>query len=143
MTRYAIVSDGCVINIVVSETAIEPDWIQNPPNTVNIGDRFVDGNFVKSPTQAITSTKITQLAFLNRFTDDEAVDIDLASMGTTRDAALLRRYLQKVNAATHIDLSRTDLAEDLQKLVTFNILTQERVTTILTSPIQDHEIYKG
>lgn len=88
-------------------------------------------------------TKITQLAFLNRFTDDEAVDIDLASMGTTRDAALLRRYLQKVNAATYIDLSRTDLAEDLQKLVNFNILTQERVTTILTSPIQDHEIYKG
>lgn len=90
-----------------------------------------------------TSTKITQLAFLNRFTDDEAVDIDLASIGSTREAALLRRYLQKVNAATYIDLARTDLAEDLQKLVNFNILTQERVDIILSAPIKDHEVFKG
>lgn len=88
-------------------------------------------------------TKITQLAFLNRFTDDEAVDIDLASIGATRGAALLRRYLQKVNAATFIDLSRQDLAEDLNKLVEYGLLTQERVSTILTAPIQSHEIFKG
>lgn len=94
-------------------------------------------------TPITNSTKITQLSFLNRFTDDEAVDIDLASVGNTREAALLRRYLQKVSAATYIDLSRPDLAEDLQKLVNFNILTQERVSQILTSPIQDHEVFKG
>lgn len=97
---------------------------------------FVGG--VQSP-----NTKITQLAFLNRFTDDEAVDIDLASIGNTREAALLRRYLQKVNAATYIDLARPDLTEDLQKLVNFNILTQERVDFILFDPIKDHEIFKG
>ena len=89
------------------------------------------------------SRKITQLAFLNRFTDNEAVDIDLASVGNTREAALLRRYLQKVAAATFIDLSRQDLIDDLQKLVAFNLLTQERVDTILTAPILDHEVYKG
>lgn len=110
-------------------------------------------NIILSPTHSIqypdsgiplpTYSKITQLAFLNRFTDDEAVDIDLASVGNTREAALLRRYLQKVSAATYIDLARVDLSEDLQKLVNFNILTQERVTTILTSPIQDHEVFKG
>lgn len=93
--------------------------------------------------EAPVETRITQLAFLDRFTDDEAIDIDLASIGTTREAALLRRYLQKVNAATHIDLSRQDLAEDLQKLVQFGILTQERVEVILSSPIQPHEVYKG
>lgn len=98
--------------------------------------------FVGASVQA-PSTKITQLAFLNRFTDDEAVDIDLASIGNTREAALLRRYLQKVNAATYIDLARPDLAEDLQKLVNFNILTQERVDFILSAPIKDHELFKG
>ena len=90
-----------------------------------------------------TPTKITQLAFLNRFLDDEAIEIDLASIGNTREAALIRRYLQKVAAATFIDLSRQDLAEDLQKLVNFNLLTAERVNTILTAPILDHEVYKG
>lgn len=94
-------------------------------------------------TQQAIGTKITQLAFLNRFTDDEAVDIDLASVGNTREAALLRRYLQKVSAATFIDLSRQDLADDLQKLASFNLLTQARVDTILTAPILDHEVYKG
>lgn len=88
-------------------------------------------------------TKITQLAFLNRFLDSEAVDIDLASMGATREAALLRRYLQKVSAATYIDLSRSDLADDLQKLVAFNLLTDERRNEILTGAIQEHEIYRG
>ena len=89
------------------------------------------------------NTKITQLAFLNRFTDDEGVTIDLASVGNTPEAALLRRYLQKVSAATFIDLSRQDLIDDLQKLVAFNLLTQVRVDTILTAPILDHEVYKG
>lgn len=89
-----------------------------------------------------TSNKITQLAFLNRFTDDEAVDIDLASVGNTREAALLRRYLQKVAAATFIDLSREDLADDLGKLVAFGLLSQEKVTTILSAPIQEHEKFK-
>ena len=89
------------------------------------------------------NTRITQLAFLDRFTDDEAVDIDLASIENTREAALLRRYLQKVNAATYIDLTRSDLAEDLQKLVNFGILAQERVNVILSAPIQEHEIFKG
>lgn len=91
----------------------------------------------------VQNTKITQLAFLNRFTDDEAVDIDLASMGNTREAALLRRYLQKVNAATYVDLSRQDLADDLNKLVEYGLLSAERANTILTAPIQSDEIFRG
>lgn len=119
-------------------------WVDGTPVEGQPYRMLLDGAYAESiwsvPEQ---SHKITQLAFLNRFTDDEAVDIDLASIGSTREAALLRRYLQKVNAATYIDLARPDLAEDLQKLVVFNILTQERVDTILSSPIQDHEVFKG
>lgn len=105
--------------------------------------RYTEHSELLLSTQQVTVTKITQLAFLNRFVGDEAVDIDLASVGNTREAALLRRYLQKVAAATFIDLSRQDLADDLQKLVSFNLLSQERVDTILTAPILDHEVYKG
>lgn len=119
-------------------------WVDGTPVEGQPYRMLLDGAYAESVWASIQRpNKITQLAFLNRFTDDEAVDIDLASVGNTREAALIRRYLQKVGAATYIDLSRVDLSEDLQKLVLFNILTQERVSQILTSPIQDHEVFKG
>lgn len=42
---------------------------------------------------------VSQLAFLSRFSDAEAVAIDLASIGATTDAATIRRYQAKINAA--------------------------------------------
>lgn len=119
-------------------------WVSGTPVSGQPYRILVNGASAESIWTDITpTTKITQLAFLNRFLDDEAVDIDLASIGNTREAALLRRYLQKVAAATFIDLSRTDLADDLTKLVLFGLLTAERVNTILTAPILEHELYKG
>jgi hypothetical protein len=120
------------------------NWVDGVPEQGDLYRMVLNGATAESVWASPQSaTKITQLAFLSRFTDDEGVDIDLASIGNTREAALLRRYLQKVAAASHIDLSRVDLAEDLQKLVEFNLLTPERKQTILTAPVQDHEVFKG
>lgn len=102
-----------------------------------------DNSEVSYNHQPEVNTKITQLGFLSRFLDDEAIDIDLASIGATREAALIRRYLQKVNAASHIDLSRQDLMDDLNKLVQFGLLSSERVESILTTPIAPHEQFRG
>ena len=120
------------------------NWVDGVPEQGDLYRMILNGATAESVWYSPQSTtKITQLAFLNRFTDDEAVDIDLASLGNTREAALLRRYLQKVAAASHIDLSRADLAEDLQKLVEFNLLTPERKQTILTAPVLETERYRG
>lgn len=120
------------------------NWVSGVPEQGDLYRMVLNGATAESVWASPQSaTKITQLAFISRFTDDEGVDIDLASVGNTREAALLRRYLQKVAAASHIDLSRTDLVEDLQKLVEFNLLTPERKQTILTAPVQDHEVFKG
>lgn len=89
------------------------------------------------------STKITQLAFLNRFTDTEAIDIDLASVGDSREAAQLRHFLKKVSASTFIDLGRPDLKSDLEVLVAFNLLLPERLVEILTTPVTGIEQYRG
>jgi hypothetical protein len=122
----------------------EGNWVTGVPTNGQPYRMVMNGSYAESIwADVVAATKITQLAFLNRFFDEEAVDIDLASMGATREAALLRRYLQKVSAATFIDLARPDLSEDLQKLVAFNIMTQERVDYILSAPIQEHELYKG
>lgn len=85
-------------------------------------------------------TKITRLAFLSRFTDTEAITLDLASIGATVEAASIRRYLSKVNAATFIDLSRADTRGGITALEAMGIIGEGRAIEILDSPIQPHEI---
>jgi len=83
---------------------------------------------------------ITQLAFLNRFTDAEAIAIDLASIGATVPAASIRRYLNKANAARYIDLSLAETRAGVHSLETFGLIGAGRAAVILDTPIQPHEI---
>lgn len=83
---------------------------------------------------------ITRLAFLSRFTDEEAVAIDLASIGTTFEAAMMRRYLSKVEAASFIDLEREDTRQGVLALEAGGILAEGRALEILDSPIEPHEV---
>lgn len=115
---------------------------------VIIADReFVEANFpdryrlLENDAPAIEpERKITRLAFLSRFTDEEAIALDLASQGATVEAATLRRYLSKVNAATFIDLSREDTRAGVLALEPLGILAEGRALEILDAPIQDHEV---
>lgn len=83
---------------------------------------------------------ITQLAFLNRFTDAEAIAIDLASIGATVPAASIRRYLDKAKAARYIDLSLAETRAGVHSLETFGLIGAGRAAQILDTPIQPHEI---
>lgn len=87
--------------------------------------------------------KITKLAFLNRFTDEEAIKLDLASIGATVQAAAIRRYLQKVNVATFIDLNREDLISGVKQLELSGIIAAGRAKEIIDNPISDEEKFKG
>jgi hypothetical protein len=86
--------------------------------------------------------RITRLAFLNRFTDAEAIQFDLASMGANPQAAAMRRYMQKVNAAEFIDLQRTDTRAGVLALAG-SLLTAERAAAILDTPPEPHEVFNG
>ena len=89
---------------------------------------------------SMPQAQITRLAFLSRFTDAEAIAIDLASMGATVEAATFRRYLSKVNAASFIDLNSQDTINGINTLAAVGMLTEERATEILTAPVQQHEL---
>lgn len=91
------------------------------------------------PPPEIADMRITRLAFLDRFTDAEAVQIDLASIGATVEAAQVRRYLHKVNSATHIDLARADLQAGVQALEAAGLLAAGRALAILDAPVEAHE----
>jgi hypothetical protein len=85
--------------------------------------------------------RITRLAFLSRFTDAEAITIDLASQGATVQAASMRRYLSKVNTATYIDLDRPDTRGGVQALEAATLLGAGRATAILDTPTTVTERY--
>lgn len=89
--------------------------------------------------EVVVNRHITQLAYLERFTDEEAITIDLASIGNTVGAAMLRRMMAKVQAATYIDLDSQQSIDGINALVTMGILTQERCDEILYAPVSEEE----
>ena len=92
-----------------------------------------------APTPEPEVRRITRLAFLSRFTDAEAIAIDLASIGNSVYAATLRRYLNKIDAATFIDLSVDELRLSLKQLEYMSIIQPGRADQIIDAPIQDVE----
>jgi hypothetical protein len=92
-----------------------------------------------NPGPSESDHRITRLAFLNRFTDAEAIALDLASIGTTIEAASIRRYMQKVNAATFIDLARDDTITGVRQLETVGLIGTGRADRILLDPITEFE----
>ena len=104
---------------------------------------LASGAFVETPAEPAptpTTRNVSNKAFLSRFTDDEAIDIDLASIGATREAAAVRRYLSKVNAAQHIDLADDETRNGVQALEAAGLLQPGRALAILDAPIDPREL---
>ena len=143
---YAQVNAGFIV-LGVTQVAAEinaPDLVPiESLDTALIGQRwnaetqaFEPGPPPELPTGRLVSNK----AFLSRFTDDEAIDIDLASMGATREAATVRRYLSKVNAAQNIDLADDETRTGVQALEAGGLLQPGRALAILDAPIEPKEL---
>ena len=143
---YAQVNAGFIV-LGVTQVAAEinaPDLVPiESLDTALIGQRwnaetqaFEPGPPPELPTGRLVSTK----AFLSRFTDDEAIDLDLASIGATREAAAVRRYLSKVNSAQHIDLADDETRTGVQALEAAGLLQPGRALVILDAPIEPKEL---
>jgi hypothetical protein len=141
--QCAIVENGVVVNSVIADAPQGENWIESD---AGIGYAY-DGNTFTAPplppAPPPAARHITRLAFLSRFTDAEAVTIDLASIGATVPAASMRRYMSKVNAATFIDLDREDTRVGVTGLETAGVLAVGRALIILDGEILDIERYRG
>ncbi len=119
--------------------------ITSTGNTVLADEAFMlsqhagDFTLLPAPPAPPPVRHITRLAFISRFTDEEAVTLDLASIGATVQAASLRRYLNKVNAATFIDLDRPDTRAGVQALEASGVIAAGRAAVILDAPVQPAE----
>lgn len=156
MPRYALHSAGVITNVIDADA----DWIAAHVPTadlvgagVRVGVGFARvsaGNYtaptpapIDPPAPAQVRRWITPLAFLSRFTDAEAIAFDLASIGATEQAAALRRYMHKVNAARYIDLDRADTRAGVEALESAGLIAAGRAAEILDDPIVYAEEYRG
>ena len=139
MNRYAQLSNNTVQNVIESETdpdGINGEWVL----CGNAGPGFTyDGAAFHMPEPVAPARHVTQLAFLSRFTDAEAITLDLASIGATQPAAALRRYQAKVSAAKYIDLDMAETQAGVHALEAMGILAAGRAAEILEAPVQANE----
>ena len=99
---------------------------------------------------------VTKLAFWNRMTQGERINIDLVSerpvqlegelaadFETSRaNAAALRDMRTQLDAASYIDLERTDTRGGVQALESMGLLAVGRALAILDGPITEAEFYR-
>lgn len=137
--RYALITNGQVETVVEQDDfpTIAGMWVECPLS-VGPGFLYVDGAFMAAA-QA-QNRHITHLAFITRFTDAEAIAIDLASIGATVEAAAVRRYLAKVNAAKFIDLDFADTRTGVQALETSGLIGPGRAAEILDAEVLPSEM---
>ncbi|MHB8123992.1 MAG: hypothetical protein ACYDG4_18050 [Desulfuromonadaceae bacterium] len=92
------------------------------------------------------ATRITRLAFRNRFTQAEKVALELAAlddpaapMAQRQQAAAIRVYLSDVNSASFIDLSNDGTRDGVVALEAGGLIGVGRALEILDAPVQAHE----
>ena len=83
----------------------------------------------------VAGSRITKLAFRNRFTPAEKV----ALYNAAKTSVDIQIYLDDVNSATFIDLQRTDTRAAVQGLESLGLLAAGRALQILDAPVQTDE----
>jgi hypothetical protein len=92
------------------------------------------------------ATRITRLAFRNRFSQAEKVALELAALDDPaatlvqrQQAAAIRVHLADVSASTFIDLGRDDTRAGVQALETGGLIGVGRALEILDATVEAHE----
>ena len=92
-------------------------------------------------------TKITVLAFRQRFTIAEKTNMEIASidnpiadMSVRLASASLRVYMADVAAATYVDLQDVKTREGVTTLEVMGVIGVGRASEVLDAPIQQEEL---
>lgn len=146
--QYAIIENDTIINVAEADTPQAENW-ELLQEGAGIGweraDPFApfEAPFVE-PTPP--DTRITKLAFRNRFTSNEKVAIEFACLDDTTapmpqrlQSAALRANQADLAAATFVDLLRPDTRAGVQMLEAAGLLAAGRALAILDAPVEAHE----
>lgn len=123
-------------------------WVPIPPDEIEEGQKFRCINHVSGDLKEGVwggsrtdnkPTKITKLAFKYRMTQDER--IALRNLAKTND--VVYDFLDLVDSAEYIDLSREDTKLGVMYLEDSGVLAAGRSSEILSTDISPKEIYNA
>ncbi len=139
-TKFAIVKGDLVDGIALADAPMSTDgtWVDLTGVTPQPGPGWTYSDGAFSPPLVPVDSRppvITKVAFRFRLTDAEYVGILQAAKTDIEVAA----WLETFNMVSSIDLSNQRTKDGVENLVTKNLLTQARATTILTAPVQESE----
>jgi len=148
MTLCALVKDNVVVE-VKDLTDIEQEYLgRQYQNLIDISSLYpaptagwlLQGNtLVPYPGWANTSTKITKLAYRQRFTMGEMIGIYTAKASNM----ILQIIMDNMSISTYVDLLRTETINGTMYLVSLGLITADRANAILTTPPRVDELYTG
>lgn len=139
-----IITDGRIVATATDDYTGPDEYITAPEDFD--AERMSEYRVIDGVLTLVPSTRITRLAFRNRFTPAEkaalemaALDDPTADMPARMQAATLRAYLADVAAATFIDLDRADTRAGVESLEAAGLLAEGRAAEILDTPVQPDE----
>lgn len=115
-------------------------------NTIVADEAFVEAHYPgrwelvpePAPTPAEPDTRITQLAFRNRFSTSEKVALEIAAlddpaapMAQRQQAAALRAHTKDLDSANWVDLTSPETISAVQSLEAGGLLAEGRAAEIL------------
>lgn len=124
------------------------EWVDAEPEVGEryrlITDKGVKGQRVieSVKTEPEEDSRITPKSFLSRFTVDEFVAIELASIDDPQAeisqrqlSAQIRLYLMKINSARYIDLNSDETVDGINSLIQHGFITSTRAYEVLNNPV--------
>jgi len=147
MKRWALVSDGYVINVVEQDVAPTTGaWVEctNQP----IGPGCTWNGSVFGPVPATVYKLIKTTAFWDRFSNGELVDYDVAmqhdpsaSSNAKKSAAKLRIFRQSASDDGFVKLGSSKTVTFVADLETSGVIAAGRAVQITGTPITPDEAY--
>lgn len=145
---YIINTSTGIVTRISDNKQVAPAQSTEDPDYMDYVNWVAAGN---SPTEVsvpiMQSTKITRFAFRSRFSASEKVALEFAMMDDPNSsqqqrqiAAMLRVFMKDLDNAQFVVLDRPDIMQGVQMLVQLGVLTSDRATEILTSPVQPDEL---
>lgn len=146
--QYAIIENNIIVNVAEADAPLADNW---EPLQADAGigwTRTGAGQPFEAPAveSVAQDTRITRLAFRNRFTQPEKVMLEMAAlddptapMAQRQQAAAIRAYLADVAASSWVDLGRADTRAAVQALEAGGLLAAGRALQVLDAPVQAHE----